>query len=536
MLQELKSSEVLDLLFICAKSQVEQVSKPAVDCLVLIWQWYLRRSPSASFSLTRMSCFLPEEAEATSASTPATAPSTASGSATAVASAGRVGADTSQLWSVTPVVNFGSTGATPTRPYALQLPTADNLSGNTTASPDLPPKPRVLPGNAMPPSPSPAAGMVRVASGSLPAFSTTHKSAPDLLRVSPSSSSGQSWLRPERSTLDRASNAAAGASPQAGFAQHRAPPASSTAELRTAPANPQWGGEAPAQPDPTFSSFTSSSAPNTLSHRQNLTASNASVTHNPLTTPNRGVSTPSGLVLQSLEQQSVFNSSVESSSSSWFQQARRHSMSSPNGRRSFSSLYFPFRSRSMSNKFGELQVSPKQAPIHSQHSTSNASDHPQSSSREPEPAAVNRAQMATAPKHALPEGTSRQANQGMPLPTIRTSSQPAIEHKQPEPLQYIQSWLDTDPEGHWQPLALSQPFPVKAKADGLEREPSQRLERQSPAQLPPTPDGRRPTQRALQFSLMSVTQPGAEVLHDNSSGNCLPSNLVMCVAHYLPAR
>ena len=42
----------------CAKANVAPVSQAAIDCLVLIWQWYLRKSPSASFSDSQLSCFL----------------------------------------------------------------------------------------------------------------------------------------------------------------------------------------------------------------------------------------------------------------------------------------------------------------------------------------------------------------------------------------------------------------------------------------------------------------------------------------------
>ena len=42
----------------CAKASVAPVSQAAIDCLVLLWQWYLRKSPSASFSDSQLSCFL----------------------------------------------------------------------------------------------------------------------------------------------------------------------------------------------------------------------------------------------------------------------------------------------------------------------------------------------------------------------------------------------------------------------------------------------------------------------------------------------
>ncbi|KAL0048380.1 hypothetical protein WJX82_001955 [Trebouxia sp. C0006] len=273
-LQELKSSEALELCFICAKSGVDTVSKPAIDCLVLIWQWYLRKSPSASFSLTQMSCFLPKGILSTSASdggvlaevhrqaaleasTAVAGPVTAGVStSTAMAPSAAVARDLSQLWSVEPVIDF--------------------------------------------------------------AFERTVQNSPH------------------------------------------------------------------AQPG---------TAPALLSQQQ------------------RPDSTP-------------------------------------------------------------------------------ASD--------------------PRPDPGLPQNPSRSAPlpQRAPPPPTRDQSRSAGP-RQTDSLEFIHSWLDTDPEGQWSPFPFPhQPSPVKSQPKGLER--------QTPAQqVPLTPEGKRPAQRALQFSPMSVTQPGAEVMHDH---------------------
>ncbi|KAL0024544.1 hypothetical protein WJX79_004679 [Trebouxia sp. C0005] len=96
-----------------------------------------------------------------------------------------------------------------------------------------------------------------------------------------------------------------------------------------------------------------------------------------------------------------------------------------------------------------------------------------------------------------------------PYPSAEVSSPTKFSSgpRRTDSLEYIQSWLDTNPEGQWSPFPFShQPSPVKSQPEGLER--------QTPAQqVPPTQEAKRPAQRALQFSPMSVTQPGAEVMH-----------------------
>ena len=538
MLQEVKSSEVLDLLFICAKSDVGQVSKPALDCLVLIWQWYLRRSPSASFSLTQMSCFIPEEAATTAEGSTATAVGaisrTRAHSASAVSSASSSRPDMSQLWSVMPVVDFAFDRAASSSP-GLQKPPISrasvaqqqgviNPAGVIRVS-DFPlkhPLPRVAPARAPPP---PTPGMVRVLSGSLPPFREgPSRSASECCKPS-SAASGQSGSSSGAPALDMASDPAT--SPLLAFAKQRASSSRNVAELKAASVSPPGGGQYVSPPEPHLPSSTSAS-PAALLNEANLRAANQIVRGtrkaDPNITADSDWGTPANLSRKSLERQSIFTSSagsVGSSSSALFQQARRHSMSSPDSRRSFSSLYSPFSFRRSHRQPAESTQGPDQSqPVHR-----HAAGAPQSSS--PMPARADSSQpagtaVANALDCALPEGNSGQPSKAKPLPPIRTSSLQPTEHTQPEGLQYIQSWLDTDPKGHWQPLAKTSP--VGAKAEGLKRQQSHRLERQSPAQLPPTPESRRPTQRTLQFSPISVTQPGAEVLHAESLGEALAAS------------
>lgn len=134
-LQQLKSSHALELLFVCAKANVAPVSQAAIDCLVLIWQWYLRKSPSASFSESQLSCFLGTDLSDVAAAQPrATSYSVKSNGLHAAHDIWRTSPhdstasqiqsqphkqqqqqqqasaalqlNTSQLWSVTPVVDF----------------------------------------------------------------------------------------------------------------------------------------------------------------------------------------------------------------------------------------------------------------------------------------------------------------------------------------------------------------------------------------------------------------------------------------------
>ena len=133
-LQQLKSSHALELLFVCAKANVAPVSQAAIDCLVLIWQWYLRKSPSASFSESQLSCFLGTDLSDVAAAQPrATSDNVKPNGLHAVHDIWRTSPhdstasqiqsqphkhhqqqqasatlqpNTAQLWSVTPVVDF----------------------------------------------------------------------------------------------------------------------------------------------------------------------------------------------------------------------------------------------------------------------------------------------------------------------------------------------------------------------------------------------------------------------------------------------
>ena len=480
-----------------------------------------------------MSCFIPEGAAATAEHSPAAAVGAPSrngpGPASAVASAGSPRPDTSQLWSIAPVVDFAFDRAASSnrclqkppisRASAAQqeLQCVSNPANIIKSNADLPPKhshSRATPARA-PPPPSP--GMVRVSSGSLPPFSQKSKTASDLREPS-SSASGQSGSGSGTAALDRASDPAV--SPLLAFAKQRISPAKHVAEAKAASVSPPGTGQYMSLPATRLSSSTSASAPGLL-NEDNLRAADQ-ITRgyskaDPDVARDSDWGAPANLSRKSAEQQSVFTSSAgsvgSSASSSLFQQARRHSMSSPDSRRSFSSLYSPFSFRHLHRKPSPL------GPDQERQMHRHAADASQSSSSIPASADISLPAdigVTTALDYALPEGNCSQLSQAKPLPPIRTSSLQPTEHRQPEGLQYIQSWLDTDPKGHWQPLAQSSP--LRAKAEGLERQQSQRLERQSPAQLPSTPESKQPRQRVLQFSPMSVTQPGAEVLHSKSLG------------------
>ena len=372
----------MDLLFICAKSDVGQVSKPALDCLVLIWQWYLRRSPSASFSLTQMSCFIPEEAATTAEGSTATAVGaisrTRAHSASAVSSASSPRPDMSQLWSVMPVVDFAFDRAASSSPglqkppisraFVAQQQGVINPAGVIRVS-DFPlkhPLPRVAPARAPPP---PTPGMVRVSSGSLPPFREgPSRSASECCKPS-SAASGQSGSSSGAPALDMASDPAT--SPLLAFAKQRASSSRNVAELKAASVSPPGGGQYVSPPEPHLPSSTSAS-PAALLNEANLRAANQIVrgTHkaDPNITADSDWGTPANLSRKSLERQCIFTSSagsVGSSSSALFQQARRHSMSSPDSRLSFSSLYSPFSFRRSHRQPAESTQGPDQSqPVH----------------------------------------------------------------------------------------------------------------------------------------------------------------------------
>ena len=588
MLQELKSSEILDLLFICAKSVVEPISKPAVDSLVLIWQWYLRRSPSASFSLTQMSHFLPEMTAATAGDVVATAVD--SNSATAVARGQEQRLKTSQLWSVTPVVDFPfdrtmnnsphiqrASNATSFKPRQAQR--GDPAAGSSAVSP----RKSGAKGTADNAPPLPHTGTVRVSSGSLPAFSQTPTRAAPI------------W--PSAARHDSSRGAVASSRPDAALEVLVAPKprlsSVSAAAARVASSGlPAGGGQFVSQPNPNYASTSAvadSAAAGLL--RPEATARNPVKAIDPISDPRVSPSidqdTPVALSRVSLEQQNMLGSAAASVGASRLQDARRHSLMNPDSRRSISSFLSPFRSRSFSNKVNAAELAPtgqtsyqtlapNQAPIAQQKSSSMPSSQspatlaPNAEAAEyiqlPQAARLARQQMApnaesalglNSPKAArlahqsagslpvaatsispvsradaenglnqtMPEELDPRPDQARQLPAIRTSSPRSRQLRQPETLQYIESWLQANPEGHWQPFPLSHPSPAtQGKAEALETvafqplQSPQGLERQSPAQLPPTPEGKQPTKRELQFSPASVTQPGAEVLHSHNLG------------------
>ncbi len=518
-LQELKSSEALELCFICAKSGVDTVSKPAIDCLVLIWQWYLRKSPSASFSLTQMSCFLPKGILSTSvsdggvlaevqrqaaleASTAVAGPVTAGvATGTAVAPSNTaVARDASQLWSVEPVIDFAFERAALNSPHA-QPGTAPALlsqqqrldstpASDPRADPELLPNPSrsaLLPQRALPP---PTRDQSRVSAGST---------------ASPVSFRAEAEAAPLESIVS----------------EH-----SSSSEVPIAPlpsSSPVVGGHFLASPG-------SKHGPSSSVTQQHISSAQDIVRRSVL---NPGFSThsypypaaeisapakssPAALSRQSLQQSSFSASTAASSTDTWLQQARRHSMSNPDSRRSFSSLLAPFRSTYISYHQPQpicvSQLQPqalghdKCAPASAEAQTPSSTSAQVISLMEPQAEAEAFRALGNAPA----EGSGDQPSQAPPSrPPAPSSSSQSSEPRRTDSLEYIQSWLDTNPEGQWSPFPFShQPSPVKSQPEGLER--------QTPAQqLPSTPEAKRPAQRALQFSPMSVTQPGAEVMHAN---------------------
>ncbi len=489
-LQELKSSEALELCFICAKSGVDTVSKPAIDCLVLIWQWYLRKSPSASFSLTQMSCFLPKGILSTSASdggvlaevqrqaaleasTAVAGPVTAGeATGTAVApSSTAVARDASQLWSVEPVIDFTFERAALNSPHAQPgtasalFPQQQRLDSTPASDPransGLPPNPSrsaLLPPRARPP---PSRDQSRVSIGST--------ASPVSLRAKPDAAPLESIVSQYTSSSG---------SPMAPF------PSSS----------PVGGGHFLASPGSQHSP-SSSVTQEPFPSAQDYVRSNAS---DPSSTayshpyPGAEISSPTksssaALSRQSL-QQSSFSASTAASSTD-------------------SSLLALFRSTLVLYHQPQPHVldHDKRTPADAAETQSPSSSSAQVISHM-EPQAE--ADYSRAPGNAPTEGSGGQPDQAVPSqPPAPSSSSQSTGPRQTDSLEYIHSWLDTNPEGQWSPFPFShQPSPVKSQPEGLER--------QTPAhQIPTTLEAKRPAQRALQFSPMSVTQPGAEVMH-----------------------
>ncbi len=522
-LQELKSSEALELCFICAKSGVDTVSKPAIDCLVLIWQWYLRKSPSASFSLTQMSCFLPKGILSTSvsdggvlaevqrqaaleASTAVAGPDTA-GVATGTAvtpSNTAVARDASLLWSVEPVIDFAFERAVLNSPHA-QPGTAPALlpkqqwldstpASDPRADPGLPQnlsRSALLPQRAPPP---PTRDQSRVSTGSTASpvsFRAETNAAPLEPIVSQHSSSSEVPIAPLPSSCP------VGGGPFLASPGSQYSPSSSVTQ----------------EPFPSAQDYVRSSAPDPSSGTYSHPYPSAEIS-------SPTISSSAALSRQSLQQSSFSASTAASSTDTWLQQARRHSVSNPDSRRSFSSLLAPFRSTHiLYHQPQPICALQPQVMDHDKRAPADAAEVQTPSSKSAQVITLMEPQAEAGSSRALgnapAEGSGGQPDQAPPSqPPAPSSSSQSAGPRQTDSLEYIQSWLDTNPEGQWSPFPFShQPSPVKSQPEGLER--------QMPAQqVPPTPEAKRPAQRALQFSPMSVTQPGAEVMHAHLGKLC----------------
>lgn len=534
------------------------MSQPAIECLVFIWQWYLRKSTSASFSLTRMSCFYSGDALTTSASDAGKVAEVqwqaGVNAATAVAGTQKaVARDVSQLWSVEPVIDFADEraatnslqGLLPADPAVLtqQWQVQNNPTSDPSLGAGLPPKPSR---SALPPQrapPPPTFNPSRVSSGSLastaspraeagmaPVMSTPPRHSYSSLQQGRSSSGGSS---PTPTTTP--------SSPLLAFAKSRSGPVDSTAESPAYSVSPLGGGQFLSTPDDQHSPASFSVAqqqPSSYPYHRSNSVPNPTSSTNLCSSSTAKLSTPpaspAALSRQPLERESCAASTAGSTADSLFQQARRHSLANPDSRRSFSLFRSPFGSRSLTHQQTQQPLYP-QSSLPSQQAlqqdtvVSHAAKAEATSSSPPPPPPASshmyprdRAVPSRATSYGLDEGSAKQADQTFTTPISRSASTPAAPtsstrgttHAQTDSLDYIQSWLDTNPEGHGSPFPFSHPAsPPEARSEGLER--------QSPSQqLPSAPEARPPTQRALQFSPMSVTQPGAEVLHANQGTCC----------------
>lgn len=408
MLRELECSGILDLFFICAKSQVLQVSQPAVNCLVLIWQWYLRRSPTASFfPINQTSCaFLVEEP----------VPTAVGAAATAVGSGEEEDGDVRAV-----------------NPRALRKA--------------MQPSPRAPPVRA--PSPQVALAAVRV-ERAVPRPSSSLASGPS------GCSAGASQDAPP-----------ARFSPLLAFAKPRASSARGSAQLAAPAVTPVGGGQfVPQHNHDRFSassSYCSSLAPEPLTTAESLTASSSD--------PDAiGGEDPSKNILDS-NQNTAGKASrqlTESSSSaaSMYQQAHRHSMSNPDSCHGVSSTCSPSQSRS-STEVNAAPIMPDQLAgqfskmrIDVSRSSSSASGVP----RAKQSGALDHA----LPQGTCSRPNQASALPAVRVAARPLKPQRQTEPSQ----QHTQSCLETQPEGgHWQSLPPSHPQPcVKGKGEGLERE------------------------------------------------------------------
>ena len=499
-----------------------------------------------------MSCFYSEDALATSASNAGKAAEVqtqaAVNAATAVAGPQKaVARDVSQLWSVEPVIDFADERAAPNSPQRLLfadpgVPTQQRPTSDPNSGVGLPPKPSR---SALPPQrapPPPTFNPSRVSSGSLASTASPRAEAGIAPVMSTPPQHSYSSLQQARSSSGGSSQTptTTPSSPLLAFAKPRSGSVDSSAESPAYPASSPGRGQFPSSPDsqnsPASSSVIQQQASFTPYHRSNSAPiPRSSDNLSPGSTAKLSIppASPAALSRQSLERVSCSASTAGSTADSLFQLARSHSLANPDSRRSFSLFRSPFRSRSLTNQHPQQPLYPQsQQALQQDTVVSHAAKAEVTSSSPPPPPPASshmypwaRAVPSRATSSGLDEGSAKQAGQTFTTPISRSASTPAaptsstrgITHAQTDSLDYIQSWLNTNPEGHGSPFPFSHPAsPPEARSEGLER--------QSPSQhLPLAPEARPPTQRALQFSPMSVTQPGAEVLHANQGICCKAS-------------
>ena len=473
-LRELERSGILDLFFICAKSQVPQVSQPAVNCLVLIWQWYLRRSPTACFSITQTSCaFLEEE------------PASPAVAAAPTAMGGGEGEK----------VDVGVFSP-------MALPRDARLSPREPPVRAPPPPGTLAAVRVQRPAPKPSSFLASEASGCSPGASAVEQAPPARLNSPPAGFNSP----PAR----RNSPAVHSHCPLLAHAKPRASSARALAQPAAAAVTPVGGGQfVPQHSNGRFSALSSSSSsvtPEPLTGAESLTASSpdpdATVGVDPskeslVSNQNTAGDFPGKPPRQLIESSSL--------AASMYQQAHRHGMPHPESCHGVTSMCSSFPRRS-STQVNEAPITPDQ--LAGQFSRMHLGVSQSSSSASGAP----RAKQSGALDRALPQGTCSRPNQAMALPAVHVAAQPLKQQRQRESSQqHSQSCSETHPEGHWQSMPSSYSLPsVEAKAEGLER--------QSPAESPSTPEHRKPTQRVLHFSPPPMVQSRAESFHATSQG------------------
>lgn len=534
-LQELKSSGILELFFICAKSEVQQVSQPAVSCLVLVWQWYLRRSPAASLSMNQMSKFFPQEAATTAEGSAATAVgSTYHGAATAVGSGSSQRPDDIQLWSVTPAVDFPTDRPAPSSPVskapargpALHLQRdamhQDRLMSGTEA--------RSSPGVGPVRVPLPPRAMAKVSSGSLSSFGHSPEAATAAHRASSSSSSRHlHGCIPRSPTPVQAP--LAGLNPLLACVKPRVTSATMSAERTALSPTPVGGGQFVARPGRAFAA--SALAPGSSSPEQMMTPLGpiAIPGGHPLVTSNNNQGTPGWQSPKQLQEPTSAAASVPQ------QQGCHHSTPNADSRHDSSLPCSPAPIRTTNNA-SEAPLTPPQVaglPTHVRRDVENSS-HSYATPPAGAGGGAPMAEQAAALDQDPPQGTSSQGtcsqpNQAGLLPAVGTAAQALEQQRQAEPLRHIHTWLGTNPEERWQPLPLplAHPLPsVECQAEGHERQCLSGLERQN-ADSASTPKHGRPTQRVLQYSPVLTAASGDQGQHSNSSSR--QTALAVCCDH-----